>query len=345
MLNKNLRYYRLKKNMSKKDLASLCGVTPMAITNYENGTRKPNMETIKSLANALGARVTDFLAVRNENLVFRHEEFRKNSLLTRSQQEYVRESVEEYFDRFFTVVELLGGEVLPDYPLCHQLPLSDDDEENALNMRRHLRFADYGPIGNLIAALENTGILVYLLEMKNDKFSGMNGFVNDRPYIVANNLMSPERNRSTIAHELAHLMFQWPETLSDKEVESRATSISGCFLLSKPDAKRELGERRKAITKDMILICEEYGLSMMLLVKRAELCGIISSSLAKDFFIQAAQLGWRKNEPSRIKEEKPLLFEQLVFRAVSENEISVQKGAELLRMSFTEVEEHCFSEV
>ena len=192
MLNKNLRYYRLKKNLSKKELASLCGVTPMAITHYENGTRNPNMDTIKALAAALGTKVTDFLAVRNENLVFRHEEFRKNSTLTQSQQEYVRESVEEYFDRFFTVVELLGGEVLPDYPSCYQLPLSNDDEENALNLRRHLKFADYGPIGNLTAALENKGILVYLLEMENNKFSGMNGFINERPYIVVNSLMSPE---------------------------------------------------------------------------------------------------------------------------------------------------------
>ena len=30
MFNKNLKYYRLKKNMSKKELASLIGVTPMA---------------------------------------------------------------------------------------------------------------------------------------------------------------------------------------------------------------------------------------------------------------------------------------------------------------------------
>ena len=44
MFNKNLKYYRLKKNMSKKELASLIGVTPMAITYYESGERKPNMD-------------------------------------------------------------------------------------------------------------------------------------------------------------------------------------------------------------------------------------------------------------------------------------------------------------
>ena len=44
----------------------------------------------------------------------------------------------------------------------------------------------------------------------------------------------------------------------------------------------------------------------------------------------------------RIEKEKATLFEQLVFRAVSENEISVQKGAELLAMPFAYVNERCF---
>ena len=37
MFNKNLKYYRLKNNLSKKALASLCGVSSMLITYYENG--------------------------------------------------------------------------------------------------------------------------------------------------------------------------------------------------------------------------------------------------------------------------------------------------------------------
>ena len=39
-----------------------------------------------------------------------------------------------------------------------------------------------------------------------------------------------------------------------------------------------------------------------------------------------------------------MLFSQLVFRAVCENEISVQKGAELLKMPYAYVAEQCFDE-
>lgn len=343
MFNKNLKYYRLKKNMSKKELASLIGVTPMAVTHYESGERRPDMMTIKAMAKALGVKAADFLSNRNENLVFAHGEFRKGSKLAVNQQEYIREDVEEYMGRFYTVVDILGGEVLPKAPSVHKIALAGNPEEDAKRMREYLGVAESGPVGNLVQLLENRGILVYACDIDNSAFSGMNGLVNERPYIIFNKNMSPERIRSTIAHEMAHFTFIWPEHMGEKEVESMATAISGAFLFSEEDAKRELGIRRTKISKDMTLICREYGISMYLLVKRASLCGIITSSVEKDFYIKAGQAGWKKNEPIRSEAEVPFLFELLVFRAVSENEISVQKGAELLKQPYDFVTEHCFA--
>ena len=341
MFSKNLTYFRLKNRMSKKDLAEKINVTPMAITNYENGSRKPNMDILKALAAALGIKVSDFLTLRNQNLEFTHAEFRKNSSLTKNQQDFIQESVEEYFGRFMTVVDLLGDAVLPDFPQCYSISMSSDDEENARALRQHLGFALDGPIEELIGKLENKGILIYLMEIESSKFSGRNGFVNGRPYIVLNKNMNAERNRSTLVHELAHLMFEWPEGLENVEIEKRATAISGAFLFPKSDAIRELGICRKYISKDMVNVAIEYGISMMLLVKRGELCNIFSQSVAKDFYIKASTCGWRTNEPSRIPQEVPTLFQQLVFRAVNEGEISFQRGSELLKMPYDQVVEHC----
>lgn len=341
MFSKNLKYFRLKKGLTKKALADKANVSSMAITYYEGGKRKPDMDTLKSLAEALEVRVSDFLAVRNEDIKFVHGEFRKNSTLTQSQQEFVRESVEEYFGRFMTAVDILGGDVLPEAPACYTLTLSADDEQNAIILREHLGFSKDGPIEELIGKLENKGILVFECDVNSRSFSGMNGFVNNRPYVVINPHMSPERIRSTIAHELAHLMFDWPEGMPDKKIEEKATAISGAFLFPKSDAIRELGIRRSYVTKDMTLIAKEYGISMMLLVKRSEIVKIIATSAARNFYIKASQAGWRTAEPSRIVPEHPSLFAQLVYRAVNEREISVQRGAELLKRSFDEVISMC----
>lgn len=341
MFSKNLRYYRLKNSMTKKELAKKSDLTSMAITNYENGTRKPSMDTLKKLAAVLNVHVSDFLAVRNDKLVFTHGEFRKTSTLPAAKQDYVRESVEEYFSRFYTIVELLGGEVLPEAPDCHTLAMTGDVEADARAMRRHLGIAEEGPVNDLITILENKGILIYACDIESNKFSGMNGFVNDRPYIIVNGNMSPERNRSTIAHELAHLVFDWPDDMAEKDAEDTATAIAGAFLFPKADEIRELGIRRNRVTNDMTLVCREYGISMFLLVKRAHIANIISKDAAQRFYVSASRFGWRTNEPSRIAPEKPNLFEQLVFRAVSEGEISIQRGAELLKMPYNEVVSHC----
>ena len=346
MFSRNLKYYRLKSGMTKKELAEKAGISAMSVTYYENGDRKPGMETMKALAGALNVRVSDFLAVRGQGISFSHGEFRKNASLTNQQQEYVRESVEEYFSRFMTIVEILGGNVLPDAPMCHALPLSGNTEKDAAALRKHLGFAAEGPIEDLTGKLENRGVLVYECDIDNPKFSGMNGFVNDRPYIVLNPHMSAERNRSTMAHELAHLMFIWPDGMGEKETENTATAIGGAFLFPQTDARRELGIYRSAVSGDMIMVAVEYGISMMMLAKRAELCGVIPQSRVKDFFIRASACGWRTAEPSRIQPEHPSLFQQLVYRAVNEEEISVQRGAELLKTTYDHVIAQCrFGEV
>ena len=341
MFGKNLKYYRLKNNMSMKELADLVRISPMAISYYEKEERKPDMQTIKELAKALHVNVTDFLENRDINLEFCHGEFRKKSKMSAKQQEFIKEEVEEYFGRFFQAVNILGGKILPEYPALHSLMLSDSPEKNAAAMRDKLELSKYGPIGGLIEIMENKGILVHLCDIENDDFSGMNGTVNGRPYIIINKNMNPQRIRSTISHELAHLLFVWPDDMSDKDIENMATAISGAFLLPASDMERELGVRRSAITNDMTGICREYGISMYMLVMRANKNGIVNDHVAKNFYIKANKAGWRKNEPPRAKEEEPGLFNQLVYRAVTENEITIQKGAELLHESYEKVMREC----
>ena len=344
MFSQNLKYYRMKNGFSKKELAKKTGVSPMSITRYETGERNPSMEIIKSLADALNIRVSDFLAANDPDITFSHGEFRKNASLSDYKQAYIRESAEEYFNRFMTIVKILGENIPA--PVCHALTLSGDAEKDASALRKHLGFSSEGPIDDLVGKLENRGVFIYECDMDSPEFSGMNGFVNDRPYIVLNPRMSAERNRSTMAHELVHLMFIWPDDISEKEAEKTATAVGGAFLFPQADAVRELGFHRSAVSGDMLMTAVKYGISMMLLAKRAELCNIISKSQARDFYIRASAYGWRTAEPSRIALERPAIFQQLVYRAVSEGEISVQRGAELLKTSYDHVMARChFGEV
>ena len=110
---------------------------------------------------------------------------------------------------------------MPDAPGVHKIMLSGNPEEDAGKMREYLGISATGPVGNLIQLLENRGILVHACDIENDAFSGMHGQVNGRPYIIYNKHMSPERIRYTIAHEMAHFIFVWPEDVEEREIEKR----------------------------------------------------------------------------------------------------------------------------
>ncbi|MCK9453333.1 MAG: XRE family transcriptional regulator [Bacteroidales bacterium] len=327
--------------MSKKALAERCGLSSAAISNYEYGKRKPeNMEIIKRLASALDVTELNFISPWSDSLQIEFHEYRKQSGCSIKSQDYVQSAVEEYLNRFYAIIEILGEKVLPDPPACYSLALTGDIETDAMRLREHLQLARVGSVGKLIEGLENLGIIVFLIDFEAGvKFSGMNGFVNGRPYIVLSRNAPTGAIRSTLAHELVHIMFDWSDFEGDSE--KMAMAIGGAFLFPKSDAIRELGVVRHSISKDMLLVCQEYGISFMLLTKRANLCNIIHDHIAKKFYIQANQYGWRYNDPLPIPDEVPTVFEQLVYRAINQNEISLQKGAELLKASLLEVEERC----
>lgn len=54
--------YRKKQNMTQAQLAEILGVAPSTITQYENGTRKPNIVMLKRIAKVLHTSTDNLLA-------------------------------------------------------------------------------------------------------------------------------------------------------------------------------------------------------------------------------------------------------------------------------------------
>ena len=64
----NLKYYRIKKWLSRKQLAERCGLSVVKIRELESSKVRPDIETIKIIADALDVYVMDFLYDRNKLL-------------------------------------------------------------------------------------------------------------------------------------------------------------------------------------------------------------------------------------------------------------------------------------
>ena len=333
MFGNNLKYFRLERGLSKKDLAKKAGLSAALLTYYENGSRQPGVESLNALAKALS--ISPALLLENgPSLSFSHGAFRKNSSLSKTNQEYIRSFVEDYFGRFYATLSFFSSNVLPPIPLSwgERSFMPKDVSKAARELRKALGLSEQGAIPMLTDYLEKRGFLLCPIA-SHPGFDGLNGYVSDRPYIAFNQDASPERIRSTLVHELVHLYFG----LGDRDEET-VNQIAGEVLFPKEDAVRELGLKCYEVNEWMANVAKEYGISMYSLVYNGYRYGIFSSSLAKSFYVQANKNGWRKEEPTRCGEESTHLFERLVYRAVGEDEITIQRAAELLRVSFEQVE-------
>ena len=341
MVGRNIKYYRLLKKMSQEALAQAVGVGKMAISNYESGKRNPDYNTSRKLANALGVTLGMLLAQADSGITIQHGAFRKQSALTKSQQEIILGKADRYLERLYEVVSFVGDSALPEAPV-YERALANDYESAGRHLREILGLAPSGPIGNITDILENHGFIICPVAFEERGFSGNSGFVNGRPYIVVNVSMPGERQRFTLIHELAHLVFTFN---GEQDEERMVDGIAGAFLLPQDDILRELGPKRSDIRGDLRYIQREYGISMAATVMRAHQAGIINKAVYENTMKWMSANGLRMDEKSGIHPEKTHLLEQLTSRAVAEDEIGISKAAELLEMSVPDVRMLCYGGV
>ena len=341
MIGKNIRYYRLMSEMSQETLAKAVGIGKMAISNYESGKRTPDYITSRKISNALGVSLAKLLSQSDERIIIEHGAFRKHAAVTKAQQEIILGKADRYLGRLFEAVLFVGDPALPAIPQFDPIEVNDV-EKAGLYLRNILGLSETGPIGNITDILENKGFIICPVDYDERGFSGNSGTVNGRPYIAINTTMPAERQRFTLIHELAHLVFVFRK---EQNEEHMVDGIAGAFLLPKSDVLRELGPKRSDIRGDLRNIQREYGISMAAIVMRARQAFIITKDTYEATMKWMSKNGLRSDEQSSLPPEKTHLLEQLVSRAVSEDEIGISKAAELLELPLTETRKLCYGGV
>ena len=73
VLGSNVRFFRLKNNLTQDKLAELCGVTVKAIQKIESGTTWPECETYVRLTNTFGLESMELLASPDSKFISREK--------------------------------------------------------------------------------------------------------------------------------------------------------------------------------------------------------------------------------------------------------------------------------
>lgn len=343
-----LRLARLRAGLSLAGLAERLDnkVSAQAINKYETGKMMPSSSVLVSLAKALGVSL-DFL-MSSQVAALEGVEFRRRANALEREKAFVESEVIDHVERYLAIEEVLE---IPPSPSALDainptvIEDAQDAEHEAIELRKRW---DLGgdPIPSMTALLEDKDVRVIEIALP-DKFFGVTcrvkrgGNRGDVPVIVYNSI-NVERNRFTLAHELAHAVIKDAKKIKAEKAMDR---FAGAFLVPAIHLKNEIGEERRVLAyQELVRLKHLYGVSMWTLLYRLKDVGIISEASLKNLFRTPAR-AWLKEEPAQLspdgeiaKLEKPQRFENYVYRALAEGLIPANKAANLVKKPLADVE-------
>lgn len=313
-------------------------LTRQALHRYEKGEVIPDAEKINLLSKIF--KVTPDYFFRSTRVELSEVEYRKLDKMPQKEAAVIVEKTKEYLSRYLELEEILGlpnqfDNHLEDFPI-----VANYEQVNRAAARLREKWSlGKGAIFNIVELLEDKNIKVVKLDV-NDDFDGLQTRVNRTIPVVAynsNKINKPDRIRFTLLHELAHLLLKFGD-ITEKQKETLCHQFAGAMLLPEETIKAELGEHRNKLSvNELGNIKKQYGISMQAVVMRAKDCGIINDHYTKQFFFMFKQMNWRIDEPIEYQGvEESNRFEQLLFRALIEEQISMSKAAALTNQTLAE---------
>jgi Zn-dependent peptidase ImmA (M78 family) len=322
-----IRLARKAAGLSQRKLASMCNLSAMAISKYENDLMMPQSSALLAIAQALNVSIEFLLKSSEVRLVA--PAYRCKSSIRAKAQASVLARAQASIEKYFEVEEMLGIEPEFRVPKCtSHVVCSLDEVEGIADQLRSEWGLGSGPIENLMEVLETNGIKVAVVQA-DVTFDAMVAETNEGvPVIVVRDGLQGDRQRFTLAHELGHIVVKHNETLVSEKVANR---FAGALLVPAAAARSELGESRHRLDiRELCALKQRYGFSIQAWAYRAKDLGIIDSSCFASFnrFLRAKGLH-REEEYCPMASETTSRRSRLVQRAVAEGLVSRTKAEEL----------------
>ena len=337
-----LKNARVINGMSMDDLCSKMNnlVSKQTISKYESGKMLPNSTNLIALANALNVR-PDYL-LRPFTVSLDKIEFRKKSKMSVKEENSIKERIRDKIERYIEIEEILGIDSNFTNPISNNGVIAPSDIYRiAAEVRAAWQLGQDG-IPYVIEMLEEHCIKVIEMDAP-DTFDGLSGIVGEhKPIIVLNKNFPVERKRFTAMHELGHLLLDFDESLSQKDIERFCNLFANEMLISQDVFKKLLGVSRHDISlNELRAIQSNFGISVEAQMFKAKQLDIISDSRYKYFCISKNQNPAFKEqvEKSTYHEEKSTRFVSLVYRALASELITYSKASVLLNESIDVVRE------
>jgi Zn-dependent peptidase ImmA (M78 family)/transcriptional regulator with XRE-family HTH domain len=268
-------------------------ITKAALSKYETGKSVARSDVFYALSKVLNCSA-DYLMKPEQNTI-EWLRFRKTSTLGSRQELAIKETARQWIEARLFVEDIIGKPA-KEFEIKDQDVASVNDAEIVAAAVRGEWGVGCWPIESVSNAMERSG--VYVIEISSDgELDGISGVADDTiRFAVVSNSVPTDRMRMNLGHELAHTIIARSD--DEKFDESVAFRFAASLLIPAEVMIDRIGHQRKRIDlRELLLLKQEYGISIQALIRRCFDLGIITEWTYRQLNIQLRSIGWHKNEP------------------------------------------------
>ncbi|PBI95375.1 transcriptional repressor DicA [Rhodococcus erythropolis] len=283
--------------LTKKTVADMIGVSPVAVGQWEAGTASPRPDNVEALAKALEVPVS-FLAsgrpyARLDSAAAHFRSLRRTPAIQRSKAVAFTEQLWELTNALEKRVRLPSVD-LPGFSAgeVEQLEFPTDPVGAAGELRKYWGLG-LRRIPRVVRTMEQHGIIVTLAPFDPDDAKTIDAFSTTqlpRPVVVLTRGRADDvyRHRFTAAHELGHLVMHGNCVPGDPLQEKEADIFAAEFLTPKDQIGPELPARIDF--NALIELSATWGVSVDSLLRRCKEVGMASEATYRRAYQRLAAL-------------------------------------------------------
>jgi len=306
---KQITFARVRRRLTKAQLAKELGVTSRSLQNYETGASAPDLELLARIAKLLKFPQQFFFIEEEMPEIKEHAvSFRKLSKMTDAMKGCafaagaIAFKVNQWIEDRFSLPQA----DLPD--------LSDLEPEEAAATLRRLWGLGNAPIPNMVHLLESKGIRVFSLAEETREVDAFCTWYADKPFVFLNTIKSAERSRFDAAHELGHLVRDTYTMQHGQahgtDMERQADAFASAFLMPKESV--EANQPPAYTIKYLMKLKHYWGVSLVAVAYRFHSLKLISEWNYRSLCIEIAKSGYRTNEPEPMTRETSQLLTKVL---------------------------------
>ena len=327
-----IRQARELARLTQTELADAVGTVQSTIAQIESGRLNPSESLMEAIASCLGFPVSFFGREDPPNFPLGSLLFRSHVNMAATDRDEAYRLGQLEFELLATLARRVRNKIALRLP---QLTDEPTDYIMAAQLTRNaLGLSLDVPIPHLVKAVEQSGTFVLTLPAHFETCDAFSLWANvpssqatfemKKPLVVLSGETPGDRLRSSLAHELGHLVMHQAIRGTSREMEDEAHKFAAELLLPEVAIREEI--TTPVTLTSLSRLKPIWGVSIQMLIRRARDLQIITERQYKYLFKQLTELGWRVNEPITLQVEKPRALRQMAEIAYG-NPINYQRLA------------------